>query len=1345
MAIAGGALSLASGPPEVPRSPSNVFSIQAVEAADIDGDLDAFPDTGETVDLRLTLKNNSDVTLHHAVAWLFTDDPRIDCMAVPSVAVGTLPPDSAVTPASPFRFRVSEDADRAGSVPPVACVAGVCSNGPGGCAVPADCARSVTQPYAATFLVVLTADEIVPSRAIGPVVLDLDLNAATVHQPTATFVESFESGIGVWSLEALDSNRATNALSNGYRCSYSDPDLPSSNSYGDTECYLGFTAGQSPANDWHVHTTGAVDGGRAYAGTRSLHYGVHPSSNPAHDTVRLSQLDAIRTKSPVALAARICRDDPAANPRSCGTDGDCLAAGGGPCVPAQPVLSFKHQVELPYMIDGRSAENNTDRGVVFAQVVGESTWIKLYPSTNTYDRTGTSDLSNCSFDPIDDGNDEDDLFPWVAASDRPFGESSTCRPELSFAHLGSSVGPFSPTAVGNASDGPGLAGELGPGTWVESRFDLSRFRGRSIRLRFLVTTLKISDRATWQDFFMWNEAQDDGWYVDDVRVSQTLGSTATTVTLDAALPPPFLVCDSDADGLPDDSDSCPQAPDPVPADADGDGIPDACDTCPSIPDPAQADGDQDGLGDACDGLAFCASNADSDGDGLCDEIDGCPTSADAAQADRGGDGVGDACDNCAGRANRDQADSDSDGLGDVCDACPLGADGDGDGVACPGDNCPAIANAGQLDADFDGIGDACDDCPSSAGTDPDGDGACGATDNCPALYNPGGGAVRVADSASFRGVSADSRTAILEDHRPPSSLASHGVDSTGGLTRFWSGAGDRTGQWYTEFRYLSNDGRTAILYVHDAMTGDQPALLAVRTQGGASRRLDEGAGWIGSSRVTADGHWVVFATDGGVWRAPMAGGPPIRLEGPSPAQGSAPFELSGDGSRVVAAVRDTDLQLWSYPVFGGAAVRIDSLSPGMTLNSYVRITPDSQRVVYSAWDGNPVTLYSVAIGGSASSILSTGDPDSSSIQVTPDSTRVVYRFGARLRIVSIDGGTETTLADDPSGQVCPFRITPDSSTVVYGLGPSCASGTFYSVATSGGSSVPLSPLDANFDQFFLSPIGPRLLYRSAGLGIRSVPLTGGASTQLSTGGFGYFFAMTPDGTQAIFAQFLQGEPWKLVAVPVGGGATTILSTLDFDRPGGGSVTPDSSTFLFGQQVSDGSPTNWTSSAWKVGLDPDADGDGVLSFCDVCPSVADPAQQDADMDGAGAACDCDDTDRAHQVGGPEVNDGVDNQCPNQAGYGSIDEVSGTLGFFGAHDDSTVSWPAQQGATRYELARASNASFSGSVTCFETAAPSFVDSAVPASGARFFYLARPLQPFPGSWGRSSAGFERSIACP
>jgi len=152
-------------------------------------------------------------------------------------------------------------------------------------------------------------------------------------------------------------------------------------------------------------------------------------------------------------------------------------------------------------------------------------------------------------------------------------------------------------------------------------------------------------------------------------------------------------------------------------DTDADGIEDAVDNCPDVPNPDQLDADADGTGDACD-----PDNLDSDADGVFDSVDNCPLVMNADQLDADADGTGDACDpdnldsdadgvldgvdNCPEVANADQADADADGVGDVCD--PDLADSDADGVAEGVDNCPAVANADQADTDGDGIGDACD-------------------------------------------------------------------------------------------------------------------------------------------------------------------------------------------------------------------------------------------------------------------------------------------------------------------------------------------------------------------------------------------------------------------------------------------------------------------------------------------------------------------------------------------------------------------------------------------------------------------------------------------------------------
>jgi hypothetical protein len=58
--------------------------------------------------------------------------------------------------------------------------------------------------------------------------------------------------------------------------------------------------------------------------------------------------------------------------------------------------------------------------------------------------------------------------------------------------------------------------------------------------------------------------------------------------------------DTDADGVTDDNDNCPNIPNPDQADYDEDGYGDACDNCPNFFNPDQADNDADGYGEACD-------------------------------------------------------------------------------------------------------------------------------------------------------------------------------------------------------------------------------------------------------------------------------------------------------------------------------------------------------------------------------------------------------------------------------------------------------------------------------------------------------------------------------------------------------------------------------------------------------------------------------------------------------------------------------------------------------------------------------------------------------------------------
>ena len=1337
---------------DVPKFPGSEFAIASVRVQDLDGDLDGWADTGERAELWVTVANKTGRDLPRVIVRLATDDPKIDCIDSFEVALGSMAAGTGVETPVPFRFRVSALADRSGTVPPVLCASGSCSNGAGSCATPSDCVRTAQQEYAASFWIVVSGHVPWPERAQGPVVVDLDLDVTSRSGTTSTWTQGFETGISAWVPDAQDANRASLALSDGYRCAYDDPDDPDGYAYGETECYLGFLSGQDPANDWHVHDTTSFDGGRAFLGVRSLHYGVHPSADPAGDTTGFGQLDAIRTKAPIRLAANICADDPSTDPATCAVDADCAGHGGGACVAAAPVLSFEHQAA---MAEFPSADREADRGVVEAQIDGSPRWIKLYPFENVYDRRPANYVwGDCTFDPVDDGNDEDSRFPWWTPGDPGLGPSSTCRPEFTFNRQGDTGAPFSAENVGNATDGPGLEGSLGSGTWVEVRFDLSRFRGRSIRLRYVYTSMKLTDsRRLWTDLVS-PTPLDDGWYLDDVRITQTIGSTATTVGLDTAERSGIPICDTDADGVANVEDDCPYAFDPAQADADADGFGTPCDLCPEIADPLQFDSDGDGSGDACDPFPGDPSNADADADGIADGEDACPVFHDPGQADLDGDGVGDACDDCPRALDPLQADADGDGLGDACDPCSISEDGDGDAIPCLVDNCPSVANGNQADADGDGLGDACDACDSVAGTDPDGDGLCGASDDCPTRPNPAGGpSIPLVDGLDYAGVSVtqDGRRAVVTFGASwtDSKVISVPVDG-GPVTTILDVP---RGSWVPAMS-LTPDDRTIVLTVErDSDPNPAYELLAVPVLGGTARSVAQGVPASWSFELAPQGRRVIFVSASPLnelWSADLDSGPPVRLHPPlAPGGAVTGWSFSPDGSRVVfRAEQELDgvAELYVVPAGGGTPMKLSVPQVAGTSCTSHAITPDGTRVVYHI-GGSPGaggTLYSVPIDGGTSSVVASVERIGA-MALSPDGSRAVY---VKAVIGSVPSLWSAALPAGPATELVGsfyegFRFAGSSGRVVY------AGGAPYgvrSIPIAGGASVMLSDPAASIAAWSVSGDGSWVVYRTAEGTLHSVPVVGGSPVQLSPLGAGKVreYGIAPDGSAVVFPTSLllsiPPVPPAVWEVPIEGGIARRLSPLTTLNEAGyyPLVTPDSRSalFLWG---------NSTYTLHSARLDPDSDGDGVLSVCDVCPGVVDPGQADADRDGAGAACDCDDTDPFAYPGADERNDGFDNQCPGEPGFGSVDEISGTAGFFDPADSSVLSWPPQPRAAAYQVARAPSPAFTPAPTCEMVPDPFFADPEVPEVGSAYCYLVRAMAPYAGSWGVSSAGVERSVSCP
>ncbi len=458
------------------------ITLKGVRVVDVTGDLDGFADDGEEVELYLTLTNKSGADLEDVSVSIqaadTTSESRIACISRPTVSLGALANRASAETPIPLKFTVGTVGRLVGEE---------------------NLSKFIT------FNVTVRSERFDALSRNVQFSIDTDLNASGGSGPT-TFVEDFEvtSGFNQFTTMSLDAGRESLAGSNGFRCQYNDPDYVNSNSFGRTTCYMGVGGN---AYDWHLHTSTAPDGGRAFTGTKSLHWGVHQTS-ASRDTTRLAQLDAIRTNNPINLGI--------------GT--------------VNPELSFKHQISLAdNRISNTPNGEAADRAVVHVQLadgagnaVGD--WIKIYPYENEYDARGTDQFTNCTFDPVDDGNNEDS---WFDPTD-PFrrkGPSSTCDPEFTFVFHGdtdyrSTVADL--TKIGRAFDGPGLAGALGPGTWVQPKFALSQFKGRRLRVRFVATSIEVSTTALMDSVLGGeNEVGDDGWYIDDVRVTDALTSPAT--------------------------------------------------------------------------------------------------------------------------------------------------------------------------------------------------------------------------------------------------------------------------------------------------------------------------------------------------------------------------------------------------------------------------------------------------------------------------------------------------------------------------------------------------------------------------------------------------------------------------------------------------------------------------------------------------------------------------------------------------------------------------------------------------------------------------------------------------
>jgi hypothetical protein len=560
------------------------LAVLAAEYQDFDGDHDAFPDTGESGRVRLTLRNLG-VAMTDATVVLTSSDSDVACITKPSLlvpadggqglAVGAWP--NAVTrvlgdfnPANPgFQFIASNTLAFTGPpqpIPTVSLCITVVSNETLGVAAPTcfSLLADLDPPASGTQTFTLGNDGLAGTADDGTLVenFDVDKNGDTNFTVKDTFLSATAPG----TFRGYCSNAPNTTCQTDADCGGA-PNVCYTGGYlrGDaTGVAIGTVAATScggydsygGANtycqldpdfpmDWHVHCpvgsthcpnieTGACVGGCSYdtptggqkshSGQNSLHMGAHfdATDNLAGDTTHFRALQGFQS-APINLALF---------PR-----------------PGDMELSFYHIARL---MDnngvGPGNENQcVDCGDVQVQVDSDADanvdnwgfWDKLVPFQNVYDHKPNAfsvfGTYYCEFTPTDTGT----------APPNPRGvHETTCYPLGTWSHCGSTIGT-TPAATVNCV-GPGEVDPTGVGVWVQTKFNLSGFLGQRVRLRWIAESWVFdeTDSSYFETGPGWNTTQqDDGWWLDDIRVTGTIQSQFTPQA-DLA-PSPGATCPAD--------------------------------------------------------------------------------------------------------------------------------------------------------------------------------------------------------------------------------------------------------------------------------------------------------------------------------------------------------------------------------------------------------------------------------------------------------------------------------------------------------------------------------------------------------------------------------------------------------------------------------------------------------------------------------------------------------------------------------------------------------------------------------------------------------------------------------
>ncbi len=546
--------------------------ISTVETTD-DGDGDGYADPGEEVTITVTVRNLSDFRIEDIELRLTTNSDKVDCLTDDVIRIAALEPRGL--------------------------------NGEGDWTAKDDTfsfiAKDVTRPvgdtssaFASEFIVTMRALGKATADAIGegrrsPVIrdvgkFDIPLFGTAVRQSfnvvhnldlsgspgTATdWTEDFES----YSSDAdlfnswvpMNTGDRDSELDDN-RCQYNDPSNPQGNNIDPFNfCEIGEGYSNSD-NDWHLAASGGCLSQKASTceprhiksikrgdgvhndGAASLHMGTFRDANAGGEdgmSIYENRMRWVETQNNIQLGM-----DPAELSywtQISLTDYRLFSVPFGGAV----------QAAATYVCVDENNNNECDTNEAGNEDNSEH-WEKLTAFFNTEQGYRPSNSINCQYDPADDGSVETEFFE----NSSILGPSSTCFPQMVDSCLGRTrepnnnlvvlygtqvtlasicfpeTGAVNLPAAGIYETGQGIGG----GLWAFRKYDLQKFRGRKILLRFHVSPMGIPGFDTCTRDKQNCTNRDDGWFIDDIVITNTSNSDFDVVVDNSPDPTP-QVCD----------------------------------------------------------------------------------------------------------------------------------------------------------------------------------------------------------------------------------------------------------------------------------------------------------------------------------------------------------------------------------------------------------------------------------------------------------------------------------------------------------------------------------------------------------------------------------------------------------------------------------------------------------------------------------------------------------------------------------------------------------------------------------------------------------------------------------